>query len=460
MKKVLFLLLFTGCIQAQNTFDTTITLGEFLGYVKRFHPIVKQANLIVNESDAKLMKARGAFDPQLEVDYAKKEFKEKEYFNNLNTTFKIPVWYGVDIKTNFENNSGLNLNPENELPNNGLYAAGLSLSLGQGMFFNKRMAVLKQAKNYEKQAQAIQKLTVNKIIYNAAVTYFSWVKHYNEKEVYKDFVKNAETRFQSIVKTFELGDRPAIDTLEAKIVLDNRKLNYEKAKIKFLKSTWEVSNFLWVKNNIPVEIKTTIQPDVKTLDNIDSYLEISRLESERYDLKTHPELQSLDYIVKNLSIEKRLKKNNLLPKIALDYNFLYENADDLNNLNNNNYKAGVTLKLPVFLRKERADFKLAQLKLQEKNYEQLTTELKLKNQLRSVLQELESFQLQYEMTTDIVKAYKKLVSAEERKFFLGESSLFLVNSRESKLIELQLKANQTQNDLFNTKAKLFNTLVR
>ncbi len=460
MKKVLFLLLFTGCIQAQNTFDTAITLGEFLGYVKRFHPIVKQANLIVNESDAKLMKARGAFDPQLEVDYAKKEFKEKEYFNNLNTTFKIPVWYGVDIKTNFENNSGLNLNPENELPNNGLYAAGLSLSLGQGMFFNKRMAVLKQAKNYEKQAQAIQKLTVNKIIYNAAVTYFSWVKHYNEKEVYKDFVKNAETRFQSIVKTFKLGDRPAIDTLEAKIVLDNRKLNYEKAKIKFLKSTWEVSNFLWVKNNIPVEIKTTIQPDVKTLDNIDSYLEISRLESERYDLKSHPELQSLDYIIKNLSIEKRLKKNNLLPKIALDYNFLYENADDLNNLNNNNYKAGVTLKLPVFLRKERADFKLAQLKLQEKNYEQLTTELKLKNQLRSVLQELESFQLQYEMTTDIVKAYKKLVSAEERKFFLGESSLFLVNSRESKLIELQLKANQTQNDLFNTKAKLFNTLVR
>jgi outer membrane protein TolC len=273
-------------------------------------------------------------------------------------------------------------------------------------------------------------------------------------------VKNAETRFQSIVKTFELGDRPAIDTLEAKIVLDNRKLNYEKAKIKFLKSTWEVSNFLWLQNSIPVEIKTTIQPDVRTLDNIDSYLEISRLERERYDLKSHPELQSLEYIIKNLSIEKRLKKNNLLPKIALDYNFLYENADDLNNLNNNNYKAGVTLKLPVFMRKERADFKLAQLKLQEKNYEQLTTELKLKNQLRSVLQELESFQLQYEMTTDIVKAYKKLVSAEERKFFLGESSLFLVNSRESKLIELQLKANQTQNDLFNTKAKLFNTLVR
>ena len=88
------------------------------------------------------------------------------------------------------------------------------------------------------------------------------------------------------------------------------------------------------------------------------------------------------------------------------------------------------------------------------------TELKLKNQLSSIVQELESIQTQYEMTTDIVQSYEKLVEAEERRFFLGESSLFLVNSRESKLIELQLKANQTLNDLLNMKGKLFNTMVR
>jgi outer membrane protein TolC len=460
MKNILFLLLITGSIQAQNTADAVISLGEFLGYVKKFHPIVKQANLIIDESDAKLMKARGAFDPQIEIDYSKKEFKEKEYYNNLNTTFKIPVWYGLDIKTNFENNNGLYLNPENKLPNNGLYAAGVSLSIGKNMFINQRMAQLKQAKNYEKQAQAIQKITVNKILYNAAITYFTWVKNYNERKVYKDFVQNAETRFKNIVKTFELGDRPAIDTLEAKILLDTRKLNYEKAKIRFVKSTWELSNYLWLKNNIPVEIKNTIQPDINIEDKIDSYLEISVFERETYNLNKHPELQSLGYIINNLSIEKRLKKNNLLPKIELDYNFLYENTNELNNITNNNYKAVLALKFPVFLRKERADFKLAELKLQEKNYEQFTTQLKLQNQLRSVIQELQSIQIQYKMTNDIVKLHENLVNAEERKFFLGESSLFLVNSRESKLIELQLKANQTQNNLLNTKAKLFNTLVR
>ena len=52
-----------------------------------------------------------------------------------------------------------------------------------------------------------------------------------------------------------------------------------------------------------------------------------------------------------------------------------------------------------------------------------------------------------------------MLKAEERKFFLGESSLFLVNSRESKLIDAKLKAIELENNFFNTKAGLFNVLA-
>ncbi|NNC49827.1 MAG: transporter, partial [Flaviramulus sp.] len=41
----------------------------------------------------------------------------------------------------------------------------------------------------------------------------------------------------------------------------------------------------------------------------------------------------------------------------------------------------------------------------------------------------------------------------------GESSLFLVNSRESKLIDAKLKGIFLEYDYFNTKAKLFNELA-
>ena len=67
--------------------------------------------------------------------------------------------------------------------------------------------------------------------------------------------------------------------------------------------------------------------------------------------------------------------------------------------------------------------------------------------------------MQNDFTKTIVEDYSKMLSAEERKFFLGESSLFLVNTRESKLIEAKLKAIDIENSFFKTKANLFNIMA-
>ena len=53
-----------------------------------------------------------------------------------------------------------------------------------------------------------------------------------------------------------------------------------------------------------------------------------------------------------------------------------------------------------------------------------------------------------------------MLNAEERKFSFGESSLFLINSREKNLIDSQLKAIELQNKYLKAKAKLFNSLAR
>ena len=67
-------------------------------------------------------------------------------------------------------------------------------------------------------------------------------------------------------------------------------------------------------------------------------------------------------------------------------------------------------------------------------------------------------QAQNVLVTQIVIDYQTLVAAEERKFQLGESSLFLVNSREQKLIEARLKANQLQVKFLHANASLYNVL--
>ena len=60
-----------------------LSYNEYLGFVKKYHPLVKNANLEINKAQANLMMARGGFDPKIEVDFSQKQFKQSEYFSIL-----------------------------------------------------------------------------------------------------------------------------------------------------------------------------------------------------------------------------------------------------------------------------------------------------------------------------------------------------------------------------------------
>jgi outer membrane protein TolC len=461
MKKYtfLFFLFFIAIGNAQELDSNIMSLQEYLGYVKQFHPIVKQANLVIAESEAKLLKSRGAFDPKLEVDYAKKQFKGSEYYNKLNATFKVPTWYGIELKANFEENTGIFLNPEANIPIDGLYSIGVSVSLARGLLMNERMSMLKQAKLFKEQAKADRQLLVNEVLMQSAKAYFNWLKTYNEQQVYASFLENAQLRFNGVKKSFEAGERASIDTLEAGITVNARKLNLEKSTIKYTKATLQLSNFLWLENNVPIELQEDIVPDINTFKTIDISLNINPILMDTVNLEAHPKLISLDRKYAGLKIDKRLKANRLLPQIDLEYNFLTQTPELVNSLDQNQYKGGVKVKFPLFLRKERGDLKLSKLKLQNTEYEIASTRVNLNNKIKAVTQEINSLERQNGYAIQIVKDYQTLLSAEERKFFLGESSIFLVNSRESKLIDSQLKAISVLNDYLNSKVTLVNTLA-
>ena len=441
-----------------QTNETVLTLEEYLGYVKKYHPIVKQAELITTESEAKLLKARGAFDPKLEVDYSRKKFKDTEYYDKLNAAFKIPTWYGIELKTNYDDNNGKYLNPEYNTPEGGLYSAGISIPLAKDLLTNKRMATLKQAKIYTKQAVAKQEFVINDILYSAISSYFYWLKSYQDKMVHQDYVGNAQTQLGNVKKSFFAGDKPAVDTLEASINLKTRQLNFEKSKIGYVKSTLELSNFVWLENNLPLELNETITPDINTIKIIDLVLNSSILNSNESLIENHPKLQELQFKKAILTVDKRLKTNNLLPKVNLQYNFLTTEYQAINSFNTADYKSGLNISIPLFLRKERADLKLAKLKLKDINFDIAATRVSLKNKVLATIQEIESYKAQYKILLDLVENYKQLMRSEERKFSLGEGSLFLVNYRGVKLIENELKKNDSEYQVCMSKTNLLRTL--
>ena len=462
MRTILVIILigfsFKGFSQTEDL-SNVLRFDEYLGYVKKFHPIVKQAELVIDESQAKLMKSRGAFDPKLEVDYDRKKFKNTEYYDKLNGSFKIPTWFGVELKAALEDNSGEYLNPEGFVPEDGLYSAGLSMSLGQGLWINNRMAALKQAKLFREQAEVDRDMYVNNILYEASLVYFKWLKAYNELKLFENILVNAELRYRGILKGVEVGENAQIDATESRIAVNNRKLGLEQSKVKLIKTALQLSNFLWLENNVPVELQPEIIPDVNTEPIVDATFNINQLRDDDVMLEEHPKMLSLGYKLEGLLVNKRLKANKLLPKIDAEYNFITERPEVARSLNTAEYKGGLNVVFPLFLRKERGDLRLAKIKLQDTEFEIDATRVNLQNKISAIKQELESYVAQNEITTEMVADYQRMLQAEERKFQLGESSLFLVNSRESKLIDGQLKAIEIQNKFFSTKAKLFNSLA-
>ena len=462
MRKAIIILAFLCCVsglQAQVDSLQVLSFSEYISLVKQTHPVAKQANLILETGDAKLLKARGGFDPKVEVDFDQKVFKETEYYDLLNATFKIPTWYGIDLKAQFEENEGYYLNPQKTVPENGLYTAGISASLGQGLWINERMATLKQAKVYQQQARADLDLAVNAILHDAAVAYFDWLQAYKKVLLYERSLENTIVRFRGIKQSALLGDIPLIDTTEAKISVQSRALSLKEVELEYVQKKLELANYLWLGNNIPVELQDDVFPQDDLAFVIDETLDITGFDLADFQINEHPKMRSLAYKVEGLEIEKRLKANKLLPVIDVNYNFISSEPENLDSFYTQNYKAGLHFKMPLFLRKERGDLELAKLKLQDTELDLTNSRLQLQNKIKAVNTELFTLQEQNAMAEELVTNYATMLNAEERKYQVGESSIFLINSRELKLIDSQLKQIELTYKLYKAKAKLFKTIA-
>lgn len=455
MKSVILCLLFINVsVYSQIKKSEELTYMEFVGYVKKYHPLVKSANLEIGASQANLMMARGGFDPKIEIDFEKKQFKDKDYYSILNSSFKIPTWYGIEVKAGFDNSEGVYLNPQNALPNQGLTSLGISVPVAQGLLINQRMADLRKAKVQVKLSQAERNLECLQVIYDASIAYFNWKRNFSEVQLYQKYLANANIRYQGVSKLIEQGDKPAIDSTEAGIVVRSRKLSLEESKLKLAKAKLELSNFLWLENDIPMELQDNIIPEENLDATLKETLLINDLMFENASLENHPKINMLQSKVEMLDIERKLKGNMLLPKIDLAYSYLSE-PSYFDNYRLQDYKIGVNFYFPLFLRKERGGLQLAKYKLQDTKFDLDLERVQLKNKVKAQQTEIQSLEKQRVLIGRLVNDYEIMLKSEERLFSFGESSMFLINSRENNLVASQLSKLAVENRYFESSAALF-----
>ncbi|MEZ0128977.1 TolC family protein [Flavobacterium sp. LBUM151] len=361
------------------------------------------------------------------------------------------------MKAGFDDTDGQYYNPQNRTPEAGLTSLGISVALGQGMFINQRMADVREGKLQVKLSDAQRKLRAIEVLYKASAAYFEWRKSFNEAELYKSYLGFASTRFEGVKKLIELGDSPAIDSVEAKITVRNRQLNVENGNLKLAKAKLNLSNYLWIEN-VPVELDENVKPEQNLIATLEETLRTSAMMVNVETLESHPKIQALETKMSILEVNRKLKANALLPKLNVGYNYISEpvyfdsfNADD--------YKFNIDFSIPIFLRKERGSLKMAKLKMQDLKFDIDQQRLELKNKIKAQQTEITSLKKQKDIIDSLVNDYLTMLNSEEKLFSFGESSIFLINSRENNLVSAKLSQIGIENQFYISNAELYKILA-
>jgi len=419
-----------------------ITFDQFMEMVRTNHPVYRQADLMLETGDANLRRARGNFDPILKSTFDNKQFDDKNYYSLNNNEIKVPTLLGLEVKAGYEKNTGVFVNPENQLPTNGLAYAGISVPIGKGLFIDERRQVLRQAEIYDRATELERIVILNQLAFDAAKVYWDWYAAWNAYQIYDEAVGLAEFRFQGVRQSFIQGDVPAIDTLEAFIQVQSRQLSRNEALIALRQSMLAVSNFLWSDQMDPLQLEDEAIPLHHEEMTIESPPEDSKMNAIFANLsQSHPQLLLYNNKLEHLDIERRWKAEKLKPKLNVNYNFLNQpvGGNPFEGFTSNNYKWGFEFSMPLLLRQERGDLQITKVKIRETDLAFRQKSLEIQNKIEAYHVELENIFNQIELFRNTVENYEGLLRGERRKFEEGESSLFLVNSRETSLISAEIK---------------------
>lgn len=419
----------------------TMHYDDFIRRVVMHHPSVFLAENTVKLGALEVLHSRGGFDPKLGSDMNAKTYDGKQYYNQLDAGLKIPTWFGLTLQSGYSQNEGVYLNPQENLPDAGLWYAGVKLELGNGLIIDKRRAELKKAKLYKEATEIQKRFILNELIYRASLAYWDWQQSVQQLEVYEQTLNNAVTRYYGVVETVRQGNRPAMDTLESKIQMQNRRIAYNNAVLKANNAGLQLEMFLWKDGYIPLELEAEAVPSTQVTWNLP--LQFSATDSF---VTNHPQIQLTNLKLDQLEVELQLKKEMLKPTVSVKYNILTEpiSTTGLAPVSTSNVAWGGTISYPIFTRKERAEVRMSKLEIDNLILERSQKQAEIKYKTNALWNKLLTLETQLPMYQQNAIDYAMLYAGERRLFESGESTIFMINSREKAMLDAELKAIEMQ----------------
>ena len=345
---------------------------------------------------------------------------------------------------------GAYVNPESYTAPKGLGYLGVEVGLLQGLLIDKRRAEVLKSKEYINYHQSEKNNQLNNLLFESSLRYFDWLFYTKQIALNNYFLEKAKERFVGIKTLTDIGEKAPMDTIEAAILFQSRLLDLQSVLLENQKIINDINTFNWQNSNTSNSY-TQYQPSDsldKAFDKIVQQLgsHIQQTESNNPVLLKYNSMQEI------LKIENRLKKEMIKPVLNVKYNFLSSNPSDELNLSPNNYKWGFNVAFPLLLRTATNDYKMSKLQVNNNQFDIMNKANELNFKLNALKQNISTLSEQINTASLNARYSNQLVESEKLKFNNGESTFFMLNTRENKWFESEIK-------LAEYKLKLIKTLL-
>ena len=416
--------------------SSILTYDEFILSVLANHPVAKQADLLIENADAYKLSTKGLLDPDFSAQWNQKNFDDKLYYRQYDADVTIPTPLGIRFNAGYENTTGLFLNAERTTDHFGLWNIGVEVDILQGLYINERRMTLKQANVFRALSESQKQNILNELIYSASLSYVDWQKYVEYEHVINENLELSRAYFENTRASFLNGEKTAIDTLEAHINYVEAQKVVSENQVKLVKSRQIMENFLWLED-LPMILKQGVKPQPLSFGKIEI-----NVVSDVYTIRTsHPIIQEKLFKQESLQLTQRLYREKLKPKLKLKYNPLLSTAEDnvAPNFSLSDFKWGFNFSFPLLLRSERGNLQQASIKLRDIGFEIDNKQNELTNNIEALMIQQGLLNEQLVLQQQNISGYQQLLNGENLKLEFGESSLFLLNKRQEKYIESQLK---------------------
>ncbi|MBB3104904.1 TolC family protein [Azomonas macrocytogenes] len=434
--------IFSVCSSAYS-----LTLEQVLSSSATHYPKILSSLQKIESGDAEKQIAQGAFDWEVQQKimrrshtydgrYADTQVTRRFYDNNMRLYFGYRI--SKDYLPSYED--AMNTYRGGE------FNVGVMFSLLKDRTIDKDRYNVRQSELTAKKAQNEMRLTQLKTQYQAMNAYLEWIALGKSIQSMRYLLELSEKRQVAFEKKNKHGDIAEIYLTENQQYILKRQIEINQMEQEWQNSAVYLSLF-WRdemgNSNVPTPLDMPHDfPDKPSIDKNKLIHDMAYLQSQS------PDIIAIDMEQSKLDNTIELGENSLLPKVDVVLEGTHNVGGQKSSPAGNDVKIGLSITIPLERNIAEGKIRKAEAEKNRLEYEQKLVAEQIATQLKTIASNYAMIEKYQNLISKEVALAEVMQQAEYSKFKEGLSDLFVVNLREEKTIEAQLKLIKAQLDFW------------